>query len=713
MELLGANPRITKTSLTLEGMDCSDCELVLEHRLGRLDGVLDVAANFNEQSLEIKYDQRRINRRLIEKRVRQMGYEPVPGSFERWLRLNRALLFSLISGLLLLIGWLGHLTGLLSAPVVTGFYLAAYIPAGYDLVRLALHSLGERRIDTDTLMFAAALGAASLGDFAEGALLIFLFALGHALQDRALNRARSAVSALGELAPRMAVVRRGQTDEVVPVEKLGLEDVVVVRPGERVPVDGEVRQGFSLVNETPLTGESLPVEKSTGDKVFAGSFNTNGTLEITVSRLSKDSTLARVMKLVEQAQSSQSPTQLQVDRFTRVFVPFVLLVFAALLVYPLLTAEPFEQGFVRAVTFLVAASPCALALGTPATILAGISQAARHGVLIKGGVFLENLGRLRAIAFDKTGTLTLGQPHVTDVIALPGWTSEKVVSLAVSIEGRSNHPLAQAILEYAQQHAVSFNPAEEVENFTGRGVRAEYDGRTVWVGSLAFWKEQGLRIPGEFQTDIHHLEAQGKSVVLVGEEDRSIGVIGIADILRPESRRALAGLSDLGLHHTVMLSGDNPAAVASIADQLGLLDYRAQLLPEEKLRVVDDLVAEYRVVAMVGDGMNDAPALARATVGITLGSAKNDLALEAADVALMASDLCRLPFAVGLGRAVKRITLQNLVISLGSILFLTTFGLAGFLSIGMLVFLHEGATLLVVGNALRLFTFDQPCSFES
>jgi Cd2+/Zn2+-exporting ATPase len=713
MELLETNVKTTKTSMTLEGMDCSDCELVLEHRLGRLDGVLDVSADFNRQSLEVKYDQRRINRRLIEKRIRQMGYDPVPGQIERWLRVNRELIFSLLSGFLLLIGWLGHLTGLFSEPVATGFYIAAYLPAGYDLVRLALHSLSQRHLDTDTLMFAAALGAAFLGDFAEGALLIFLFALGHSLQDRALNRARSAVSALGEFTPRMAVVRRGQQDEVVRVENLEMDDVVVVRPGERFPVDGEVRKGFSLVNEAPLTGESLPVEKSIGDKVYAGSFNTNGTLEVSVSRLSKDSTLARVMKLVEQAQSSQSPTQLQVDRFTRVFVPIVLLIFAVLLVYPLLAAELFKQGFLRAVTFLVAASPCALALGTPATVLVGISQAARHGVLVKGGVFLENLGRLQAIAFDKTGTLTLGEPRVTDVIALPGWTPEKVISLAVSIEGRSSHPLAQAISEYAQKNEIAFTSAEEVENFTGRGMRAEFEGKSVWVGSLAFWKEKRLHIPEEFNDDIHSLEAQGKSVVLVGEQDQSVGVIGIADVLRPESRQALAGLADIGLKQTVMLSGDNPTAVASIARQLGLQEYRAQLLPEEKLKVVDDLVAEYQVVAMVGDGMNDAPALAQATVGITLGSAKNDLALEAADVALMASDLCKLPFAIGLGRSVKRITIQNLVISLGSILFLATFGLAGFLSIGLIVFLHEGATLLVVGNALRLFAFNRPCKKEN
>ncbi len=440
MNALGADAKIARTRFSIDGMDCSDCELVLEHRLGRLDGVLDVNADFSDQSIKIVYDEKRINRRGIEKRIRQMGYDPVPGALVRWFKTNRELAFSLLSGLLLFVGWLAERSALVHSGVSTVLYLAAYLPAGYDVGRESLKTLRHRHFDTDILMFVAALGAASLGAYAEGALLIFLFALGHALQNRALDHARRSVRSLGDLTPRMAVVRRPSGDSLLPVESLRLDDVVVIRPGERVPVDGEVIVGASFVNEAPITGESYPVEKKPGERVFAGSLNADGTLEVRTSRLAKDSTLTHVMKLVEQAQAARSPTQLWVDRFMQIFVPIILSVTAVLMIYPLLVGEPFSDGFLRAVTFLVAASPCALALGTPSAILAGIGRAARSGVLVKGGVFLEYLGRLRAIAFDKTGTLTLGQPRLTDVLVAPGWTEERVISLAASIRGSLQSP---------------------------------------------------------------------------------------------------------------------------------------------------------------------------------------------------------------------------------------------------------------------------------
>lgn len=698
----------TKASLILEGMDCSDCELVIQHRLERIEGVFGVKADFTGQTVEVEYDGSRVNRRLIEKRIRQLGYDPVPARAVRWLQENRELLVSLTSGLMLFVGWLAGSLGLLTARSVTIVYLLAFIPVGYDVGRQALRSVLHRHFDIDLLMVVAAFGAASLGHWGEGALLLFLFSLGHALQQRALERARRAVRALADLTPRLALIRQDGKDELVSVERLAIGDLVVVRPGERAPVDGEVVSGTSWIDQSPLTGESLPVEKSVGEKVFAGTLNGDGALEVRVSRLAKDSMLRRVMKLVEQAQATRSPTQLWVDRFTRIYVPLILVILFGLLVIPLFLGAPFDKTFLRAVTFLVAASPCALTMGTPSAILTGVAKAARQGVLVKGGAYLESLGRLRLVAFDKTGTLTMGEPHVTDIWPLEGWTEAKVLELAATLESRSNHPLAHAVATYAQAQGLALLSVGEMEMVRGRGVRAHIDNESIWVGSQALWTEAGFELPAEVTGKIQALEAQGKTTILVGVQSQVIGLIGIADILRPETRAALDGLAALGIRNTVMLSGDNARAAAAIAAQVGMTSYRGELMPEDKLKVVKELVERHQYVAMVGDGVNDAPALAQATVGIALGSAKNDVALEAADVALMSPDLRKLPFAVGLGRAVERVILQNLVISLGTVLLFSGLGLAGIISIGLVVFLHEGTTLLVVANALRLLTFKLP-----
>jgi len=703
------NTRITTAHMTLEGMDCSDCELVLEHRLSRLEGVTQVDADFGAQSLQVQYDQNRINRRSIEMRVRQMGYEPVPGVFTRWVKANRELIFSLLSGLLLLVGWLASKTGLLSPDQARNFYLAAYLPAGYDLARETWASLRQRHFDIDLLMFAAALGAAFIGAFSEGALLIFLFSLGHALQERALDHARNAVRSLGELAPHNAVVRRGEGEEVVSVEKLILNDMVIVRPGERIPVDGQVVSGVSYVNEAPVTGESLPVEKSSGDKVFAGTLNTQGALEVQVTRLAKDSALSRVMKLVEQAEASHSPTQLWVEKFTRIYVPVVLAVFVLLLIYPFLVGEPFRAGFLRAVIFLVATSPCALALGTPSAILAGIAQAARNGVLVKGGVHLENLGRLKAIAFDKTGTLTLGEPCVSEVVALPAYTKRQVVELAAALEMRSGHPLARAISEYAEQQGLQVRPADEVESLSGRGMRGRLDGRQLWVGGKKLWNGDELNLSETLSAQMAAFENEGKTVVLVVVDHQLAGLIAISDVLRQDAQKTLAKLTRMGVQKTVMLSGDNQRAAASIAGKAGLSQFYAGLMPEDKLDSIRGLIESEQYVGMVGDGVNDAPALAQATVGIAMGSAGNDIALEAADVALLAPDLCKLPFAVGLGRAVQNVMRQNLAISLASIVFLAFTGITGWMAMGLTILFHEGTTLLVVFNALQLLSFKETC----
>ena len=692
--------------IPIEGMDCSDCVKVIEHSVGRMEGILAVNANYATQKMRVEFDIQRVDQSAIEKRVRSLGYTVPVGGLQSWYRENRELLFSLLGGLLLLIGWIGEAFFGLPSLVAWSFYLAAYIFGGWDISQHAWHALRERHFDTDLLMVMAAMGAALLGQWAEGALLLFLFSLGHALEERALDRARAAIRALADLAPKTALVRRDGQEIELPIEQLQLADAVIVRPGVRVPVDGTVLSGQSGVDQASVTGESMPVDKVPGDKVFAGSVNGEGALEVSVTRLAKDSTLARVMKMVEEAQTQKSPTQQTVEKFESVFVPGGLMVTALVIVVPPLLGVPFQVSFVRAMTLLVAASPCALALGTPASILAGIAQAARNGVLVKGGAHLENLGRLKAIAFDKTGTLTHGRPEVTDVIALNSvTTNDQLLALAAAMESRSGHPLAQAVVRAAQAKRLARPAIGDVESLTGQGLRSRTDGEAVLIGNRKLMDESGVGISADAAKVAEQLQGDGKTLVLIALGEQLAGVIGLADTVRPEAKLTMAALKRIGVQETVMLTGDNARVAAAIAAKAGLTDVRADLMPEDKLTAIRDLVQKFGQVAMVGDGVNDAPALANATVGIAMGGAGTDVALETADVALMGDDLSKLPFAVGLGRATRTIIMQNLIIALGVIGLLVIASLTGWAGIGVAVIFHEGSTLVVVANALRLLGY--------
>jgi Cd2+/Zn2+-exporting ATPase len=701
--------RFHHESVPIEGMDCSDCARVIEHSLGRMDGVLSVNVNYPAEKMWVEFDNQKVNLASIEKRVRSLGYEiPVEG-LQSWYKENREIVFSLIAGLLVLIGWLGQTFLGLPVIVATMLYITAYIFGGWDISQHAWHAIKEKHFDTDLLMVMAALGAAFLGEFAEGALLLFLFSLGHALEERALDRARAAVRALADLAPKVALVRRDGKEQELPVESLQLDDLVIVRPGVRIPVDGVISNGNSGVDQASVTGESMPVDKAPGDQVFASTVNGEGALEVKVTRLAKDSTLSRVMKMVEEAQAQKSPTQQTVEKFERIFVPAVLIVTGLIIILPPLFGFPFRESFLRAMTLLVAASPCALALGTPASILAGVAQAARNGVLVKGGMHLENLGRLKAIAFDKTGTVTHGKPEVTDIVAFQdsGKKEADVLSIAAGAESRSAHPLAQAVARAAQTKGVPVSVMDEVESLTGRGLRAVTNGTTIWVGNQKLMDEAGVTLAADAIQKAQSLQQTGKTLFWVAENKKAIGLIALADTLRQEAASTMKALKKIGVEHTIMLTGDNVRSASAIAAQVGLTDYRADLMPEDKLIVIRDLVKEYGQVAMIGDGVNDAPALANATVGIAMGGAGTDVALETADVALMGDDLSKLPFAVGLGRATRAIIIQNLFISLGVIALLVITSLTGIVSIGIAIIFHEGSTLVVVANALRLLGYKE------
>jgi len=693
-------------SIPIEGMDCSDCSLVLEHSIKRLQGVVTVNVNYPAEKMWVEYDNTVVNHGAIEKRIRSMGYAIPLSPAQRRLQENRKLIFSLLSGAFLFAGWLGG--WILGFPAIlnNGFYLAAYLSGGWDVSRNAWAALRERHFDIDLLMILAAVGAALLGEFVEGALLLFLFSLGHALEDRALNRARTAVRALSDLAPKTAVVQRSGEEQELPVESLELEDTVIVRPGVRIPVDGIIQAGNSGVNQSPVTGESLPVDKVPGDQVFAGSVNGEGVLEVRVTRLAKDSTLVRVMRIVEEAQAQKSPTQQTIEKFERYYVPVVLILTGLVIIVPPLLGFQFKDSFLRAMTVLVAASPCALALGTPASILAGVAQAARNGVLVKGGVHLENLGRLKAIAFDKTGTITHGQPEVTDIVAFQDVEEKsEVLALAAGAESRSAHPLAQAIVRAAQKRQVSLSTMSEVEAITGQGLRAISNGETIWVGNKKLLEAAGVVPTAKALENAEALEQAGKTVIWVARGNCGLGMLALADTMRREARQTMEALKEMGVANTIILTGDNARSASAIAGEASVSEYQADLMPGDKQTVIQQLVRKYGQVAMIGDGVNDAPALASATVGIAMGGAGTDVALETADVALMSDELSKLPFAVGLGRRTRGIILQNLAIAFSVIILLVAASLTGVINIGLAIVFHESSTLMVVVNALRLLGY--------
>ncbi len=628
------------------------------------------------------------------------------------------LIFAVLSGVTLVAGWLISQRWPGGFPLA--FYVAAYVFGGYFTLVEAIGNLRRRSFEIDTLMLVAAAGAAALGQWAEGALLLFLFSIGHALEHYAMGRARRAIEALAELAPERATVRRGDRTEDVAVAELVIGDVVLVRPNERIAADGVVVAGESSVNQAPVTGESAPVDKraapapdldfakaGAAHRVFAGTINGAGALDVSVARKAGESTLARVVKMVAEAEAQRSPTQRFTDRFERIFVPAVLVGVGLLMFAWAVVDEPFRVSFYRAMAVLVAASPCALAISGPSAVLSGIARAGRGGVLVKGGGPLENLGTLTAMAFDKTGTLTEGKPRLTDIEAALGVEDHELLAVAVAVETLSDHPLAAAIVRDGGERLADHPRliAEGAQSLTGQGVRAQVAGQEVLIGKPGmFASDPGLSLPEAVLNDAERLERRGRTVVIVRHGDRYLGALGLMDTARPAAKAVIQRLRALGIKRIVMLSGDNPSVANAIAQDLGLDEAKAGLMPEDKVEVIRAMKAAAGKVAMVGDGVNDAPAMANATVGIAMGAAGSDVALETADVALMADDLTHLPFAVGLSRRTSGIIKQNLFVSLGMVAFLIPATLFG-LKIGAAVVFHEGSTLLVVANALRLLAY--------
>lgn len=711
---------------------------LVEGVFARQEGVLHAAVAFGTRRLFVEFDPSRTNRALLLEVAARAGIatfvEPTApataaeahdehehehgGPFGE----RSELVFSLACGALTGVGWaLGKAA--VASFFTTGLFVLAYVLGAWFTVKEVVVALRARKFEIDFLMLLAAIGAAALGEWFEGALLLFLFTLGHGLEAYAMRRARNAIGALAKLVPETALRLDEGGEHELPVAALVAGDQILVKPNTRLPADGFVVSGSSSVNQAPITGESVPVDKrpvpeleralaspdSLGaeHRVFAGTINGASALTVVVTKGAQESTLARVVKLVSEAETQKSPTQQFTERFERAFVPVILAVVVGLLFAWLLVDEPFTQSFYRAMAVLVAASPCALAIATPSAVLAGVARAARAGVLIKGGAHLESLGLVRAIAFDKTGTLTEGQPRLTDVIAIDG-AEDELLAVAVAVERQSDHPLASAIVEgAAARHPSLMNlEASTVEAVVGYGVRGTVGGVDVAIGKPGLFTRDGA-LSERVSTAVSALEAEGRTVMVVRLGARFLGVLGVMDTPRESARVVVSELHAMGIEQTIMLTGDNQRVADAVAKHVGIRVAHGDLLPEQKVAAIAELASSKSRVAMVGDGVNDAPAMASATVGIAMGAGGSDVALETADVALMADDLRALPFAVGLSRAARSIIRQNLWASLGMVAFLIPATLFAFAKIGVAVALHEGSTLLVVANALRLLAWEQ------
>ncbi len=697
-----------ESTFKIEGMDCHEEVAVLDHALKRLTGLEALEADVFNQRLRVKYDAAKLSASAIAEAVAKTG-------MRAWLeheaahlhpaasaRLRLALVTG--SGALLAGATALHLAGLDRGAVP--LLVAVVTLSGWHIARRALGALRAHVLDINVLMTVAVIGAAVIGEWFEAAMVVFLFAVAQLLETRAMDRARGAIRALMELTPAEAIVRRDGAERRVGVDDVRVGEVIVVRPGEKIPLDGRVAAGHSPVNQAPVTGESLPADKGPGDEVFAGTINGRGALEVTVTRPRRDTTLARIIHLVERAQAQRAPSQTFVERFARYYTPLVLaLAVAVALVPPLVAGARFEPWFYRSLVLLVISCPCALVISTPVSIVSALAGAARQGVLIKGGAHLERTGAIRCVAFDKTGTLTHGRLRVVGIEGVNGTAPDVVLSLAASLETRSEHPVGRAIVRRAEEEGVALRPADAFQALPGRGAEARVDGVPALVGNHRLFEERRLCTP-DIDARLDALAARGCTAVLVAADGAPLGLIAVADEIRETGAEAVRLLRGQGVARVVLLTGDNANAARAIARELGLDDVRAELLPEDKVAAIEALRAAHGPVAMIGDGVNDAPALAAADVGIAMGAAGTDAALETADIALMADELAKIPFAFRLSRATVRVIKVNIAFSLALKAVFLALGVAGVATLWMAVVADMGASLVVIVNGLRLLRAD-------
>ena len=699
-----ATVQAARKQLRVAGMDCASCAAAVQGSLRKLEGVSDVEVDVVGGRVRVDFANEKLRDEDFAAAIKRAGYRVVdsaagdePESVSFWERRGRVVMVVLAAASFAL-GWLGALTAP-SSMMGTALLVISTVAAGWFVVPKGLKALRSGALDMNFLMTIAAVGAWVIGEPTEAAATLLLFSIAELLESYSMDRARNAIKALMDLSPTEAILLEHGKETVVSADRVTVGSTIVVRPGAKIPLDGEVLTGASSVNQAPITGESIPVDKEPGDTVFAGTLNSQGALTVRVTKLASDTTLARIIHAVEDAQGSRAPSQTFVERFARVYTPaVVLLAIAVAIVPPMLDFGDAKSWLYRALTMLVIACPCALVISTPITIVSGLTGAARSGILIKGGAYLEALGRITGIAFDKTGTLTLGRPRVESVAALVGGREDEVLRAAAGVEQHSEHPLARAIVEHASATG-AIPQSVDFQAMIGRGAHATVEGKVIHVGNERLAMELGIETPAlkELREEV---EAAGATAVFVADESGPIGVISLADTIRPEAKPTLASLRTLGIRRLAMLTGDSIRTAAAVASELGIDDVRAQLLPDAKVLAVKEL-SRNGEVAFVGDGINDAPALAASAVGIAMGVAGTDVALEAADVALMGDDLTKLEEAIKLSRRALQIIKQNIAFSIATKLVFLALALAGVATLWMAIAADMGASLLVVANGMR------------
>ncbi|MGE0535198.1 MAG: heavy metal translocating P-type ATPase [Pirellulales bacterium] len=706
----------------IRGMDCADEVSMLRAELAPIAGIQDLKFDILNRKMTVVYSESEVSPETFRAAVAKTGMrakswqESVSSAATGWELWGRRVM-TIASGSLLVLGLLFHVAnggwqaafggteGVATPWAARAFYFAAAVCGAWYVAPKGWRALLQLRPDMNLLMVVAISGAFVIDEFLEAATVAFLFAVSLALESWSVGRARRAIAALMSISPNTArVIDADGTETKVDVQRVPVGTTIVARPGEKFSLDGKIVKGETTVNQAPITGESAPVPKATGDDVFAGTINGDGAVELVTTKPAEDTTLSRIIRMVGDAQSKRSPSEQWVEQFARYYTPAVmLLALTVIVVPPLVAGGSWSRWFYEGLVLLVIACPCALVISTPVTIVASLAASARHGVLVKGGLYMEIPGTLKAIAMDKTGTLTEGRPEVREVVPLSGHTKAEVLEIAAAVEARSEHPLARAILRAAEEQGINRVAAEAFQAIKGKGATASINGKPIWLGSHRMLEERGQESP-QMHEQLARMEADGSSVVVIGKDEHVCGFIALADRIRPDARRAIEQIRAAGIERIVMLTGDNQGTANTIARESGVDEVQAELLPEDKLLAIEKLVRQFGLIAMIGDGVNDAPAMARATLGIAMGAAGTDAALETADIALMGDDLMGVPWLIHHSRRCLRVIRQNIALSLGVKAAFVVLTLMGSASLWAAIAADTGASLIVVFNGLRMLS---------
>lgn len=690
------------STIYIKDIDCPACALKIEKSVSNLKGVHSAQMYFGSGKMQVEHADvlqeivKALKKTGHEFRITQPDVQFLQSSFGEKIYLTLISGCCLISALFFLY--------LVPVPLLSTISFAASIlTGGFFIAKGAFSAIARFSFDMNVLMTIAVTGAMIIGEWFEAAAVVLLFSIGNYLQNRTLQKTRASLSSLMALAPDQALLKTGNTSRQVPIDQLAVGDTVIIKPGEKIPVDGDIVKGATSINQAAITGESVPVPKQTGESVLAGTLNYDGLIEVKMTRAAGESTLSKIIHLIEAAQAQKAPTQRLIDRFARYYTPVILITAALIGVLPtLLFAAPFEEWLIKALILLVISCPCALVISTPVCIVSAVSAASKQGVLVKGGSVLEAAARLKAVAFDKTGTLTPGKPVVVQTDCFTD-QPEHALTLAASLEQHSNHPLSGAIVSFAQTRGI--HPDFEPQDFRmvpGKGIQGWVEGSPYWIGNVSFLEENGVQVEKTVLDQAEEYESDGFTVVLLSNSQRPLLLFALRDILRPTSRQAVEELKQAGIESIVMLTGDNPKAARAIGNEAGVTDVYAGLLPGQKLDIISLLLHRHAHAAMVGDGVNDGPALAKATVGIAMGPTATDTAIETSDITLVNDDLGKIPYIIALGKKTKQIMLQNIVFSISLKAIFIVLTLLGMANLWMAVFADTGTTLIVIANAMRL-----------